>query len=127
MRPLLASLALAFLLSGCDLFGGDALRITYSVNATGANGPVTLTYDGPDGPVRVEDAFIPFSERIQINGPRVGSVYLLNAETTCNGPCTLTVEVEAAVGGTPFTSEDEVVYTESDPRTVATSASILYR
>ena len=127
MRPTVALAALLLLLGGCDLFGGDPLRITYQVSATGARGPVTLTYDGPDGAVRVEDASVPFSVQVQINSPRVGSVYLLNAETTCTGPCTLALEVEAALGSTPFTAEDEVRYTGSETETIATQASILYR
>lgn len=127
MRPLLAALSLALLLVGCDLFGSDALRITYSVNATGAHGPVGLTYDGPNGPVREDDAAMPFEVQVQVNSPRVGSVYLLNAETTCTDPCTLSVEVEAALGDTPFTADSEVVYPADTTRTIATSASILYR
>ncbi|MEM1056934.1 MAG: hypothetical protein AAGI52_15535 [Bacteroidota bacterium] len=127
MRPLLSILLLALLVTGCDFFGSETLRVRYTVNATGANGPVTLTYDTSDGPVRVEGARVPFTEDIQINNPRIGSVYLLNAETTCTGPCTLTAEVAGAVGSTPITAEDEVVYPADTTRTLGASASILFR
>lgn len=127
MRSLLAVFALAFLMGGCDLFGGDTLRITYVVNATGAHGPVDLTYDGPGGPITETDAAVPFRTEVQVSSPRNGSVYLVNAETTCTGPCTLFVEVEAALGDTPFVAEDEVTYPADTTRTIATSASILYR
>lgn len=127
MRPLLAVLVFVLLLAGCDVFGSDPIRITYTVNATGAHGPVGLTYDSPNGPVRVENATLPFRQQVQFNSPRIGSVYLVNAQTTCTRPCTLLVEAEAALGGTLTTAEDEVNYTADTTRTIATSASILYR
>jgi hypothetical protein len=127
MRPLLSVLLLALVLAGCDLFGSDTLRIQYKVNATGANGPVSLTYDTVNGPVRVADATMPFTQLIQVNNPRLGAVYLLNAETTCTGPCTLSTEIEGAVGNTPFNAEDILVYPADTVRTLGSSTSILYR
>ena len=126
MRTTLALLA-ALVLAGCDLGGGDTLRLTYEVNATGAHGPVSLTYDTADGPITLDDAPMPFDEAIQINDPRTGSVYLVNAETTCTGPCTLSTAVEGALGNTPYSAEDEVVYPADTTRTIASSASIIYR
>jgi hypothetical protein len=130
MRALLLTLLLAILpaLSGCDVFGGgETLRISYEVRATGNRGPVTLTYDGPDGPVRIEDARIPFREEIQINSPRFGSVFLLNAEADFAGQGSLTTEVDAAIDGTPYTAQDRAVSPDDTPRTLVSAASIVVR
>ena len=126
MRAFLV-LCLAVLLGGCSLFGGDDLRITYRVEATGARGPVTLTYDGPDGPVRVEDARLPFAEEVRISNARFGQVFLLDAQADYSGPGTLRAEVDAAVGSTPYTAEDERTSPDSDPRTLRVAASITVR
>lgn len=126
MRALFA-LVLAALLGGCSLFGGDDLRIIYRVEATGAHGPVTLTYDGPDGPVRVEDARVPFAEEVRISNTRFGQVFLINAEADYSGPGTLSAEVDAALGGTPYSAEDSRTSPDADPRTLAVAASITIR